>query len=426
MNVLLIGSGGREHAIAWKLSLSNKLESLFIAPGNAGTSKLGTNVNIDVSNFKNIETFILNNNIDILVVGPENIIVKGVFDYLNPIFPKLIIIAPSKKGSLLEGSKKFAKEFMQKNDIPTAKYASFKTKEFEKGLSYLKTISPPYVLKANGLAAGKGVVILDSLVDAERELQEMLIEKKFGEASNEVLIEEFLSGIELSVFVLTNGLNYKILPTAKDYKRIGEGDTGLNTGGMGSVSPVPFVNKDLMNKIENSIIKPTIDGLKKGNILYNGFIFFGLIYKEGEIKVIEYNVRLGDPETQVVLPRLKSDLLDLFSAINDIDTFNEKTIEISDQYCSTVILTSKGYPGKYSKGFPISGIKKVDNKNLIFQAGTINKNNQIQTNGGRVISVGGLGDNIKLSLKNSYDLVNVIHFEGMYYRKDIGSDLITK
>ena len=338
----------------------------------------------------------------------------------------LIIIAPSKKGSLLEGSKKFAKEFMHKNDIPTAKYASFKMNEFEKGLSYLKTLSPPYVLKANGLAAGKGVVILDNLTDAERELKEMLIEKKFGEASNEVLIEEFLSGIELSVFVLTNGLNYKILPTAKDYKRIGEGDNGLHTGGMGSVSPVPFVNKDLMRKIEYSVIKPTIEGLKKENILYNGFIFFGLIYKEGEVKVIEYNVRLGDPETQVVLPRLKSDLLDLFSTINDIDAFNKKTIEINDQYCSAVILTSKGYPEKYSKGLPISGIKKFDNRNLIFHAGTIRKNNQILTNGGRVIAVGGLGDNIKLSLKNSYDLVNDIHFEGMYYRKDIGSDLIAK
>ena len=426
MKVLLIGSGGREHAIAWKLSLSNKLKSLFIAPGNAGTSELGTNVNINVTNFKNIEEFILNNNIDILVVGPENLIVEGIFDYLNPIFPELIIIAPSKKGSLLEGSKKFAKEFMHKNDIPTAKYASFKMNEFEKGLSYLKTLSPPYVLKANGLAAGKGVVILDNLTDAERELKEMLIEKKFGEASNEVLIEEFLSGIELSVFVLTNGLNYKILPTAKDYKRIGEGDTGLNTGGMGSVSPVPFVNKDLMRKIEHSIIKPTIEGLKKEKILYNGFIFFGLIYKEGEVKVIEYNVRLGDPETQVVLPRLKSDLLDLFSTLNDIDAFNKKTIEINDQYCSAVILTSKGYPKKYSKGLPISGIKKFDNKDLIFHAGTIHKNNQILTNGGRVIAVGGLGDSIKLSLKNSYDLVNDIHFEGMYYRKDIGSDLIAK
>ncbi len=326
----------------------------------------------------------------------------------------------------MEGSKKFAKEFMHKYDIPTAKYASFKSKEFEKGLCYLKTISPPYVLKANGLAAGKGVIILDNLSDAERELKEMLIEKKFGEASNEVLIEEFLSGIELSVFVLTNGLNYKILPTAKDYKRIGEGDTGLNTGGMGSVSPVPFVSKDLMSKIENSIIKPTVEGLKKENILYNGFIFFGLIYKDGEIKVIEYNVRLGDPETQVILPRLNSDLLDLFSTINDVDTFNKKNVEISDQYCSAVILTSKGYPGKYSKGLPISGIKKADHRNLIFHAGTIHENNQIQTNGGRVIAVGGLGDNIKLSLMNSYDLVNDIHFEGMYYRKDIGLDLISK
>jgi len=426
MNILLIGSGGREHAIAWKLSSSKKMKNLFIAPGNAGTSELGVNVDINTKDFKMVEKFILNNNIDVLVVGPENIIVEGIFDYLKPKFPGLIIIAPSKKASLLEGSKRFAKEFMQKHQIPTAKYSSFKENEFDQAIEYLKKINPPYVLKADGLAAGKGVVILDNLHDAENELKEMLIDKKFGAASKEVLIEEFLSGIELSVFVLTNGIDYKILPTAKDYKRIGEGDVGLNTGGMGSVSPVPFANKPLMKKIENSIIKPTIKGLQKENIKYYGFIFFGLIYVKGEPKVIEYNVRLGDPETQVILPRIKSDLLDLLSVIEHNEEFKLKQIDISDKYCSAIILTSKGYPEKYEIGIPITGVEKCDDKYFTFHAGTIKEENEILTNGGRVIAISSLGEGIDESLQNAYTATKNIHFNGMYYRRDIGLDLISK
>ena len=315
---------------------------------------------------------------------------------------------------------------MQKHQIPTAKYSSFKENEFDQAIEYLKKIEPPYVLKANGLAAGKGVVILDNLHDAENELKEMLIDKKFGAASKEVLIEEFLSGIELSVFVLTNGIDYKILPTAKDYKRIGEGDLGLNTGGMGSVSPVPFANKPLMKKIENSIIKPTIKGLQKENIKYYGFIFFGLIYVKGEPKVIEYNVRLGDPETQVILPRIKSDLLDLLSVIEHNEEFKLKQIDISDKYCSAIILTSKGYPEKYEIGMPITGLEKCDDKYFTFHAGTIKEENEILTNGGRVIAISSLGEGIDESLQNAYTATKNIHFNGMYYRRDIGLDLISK
>lgn len=425
MNILLIGSGGREHALAWKLSKSKRLKNLFIAPGNEGTNNLGINIDLNTENFKNIEKFILKKDINMLIVGPENIIVKGVYDYLKPLFPKLIIIAPSKKASLLEGSKKFAKEFMQKNNIPTAKYASFKKNQFNAAIDYLKTISPPFVLKADGLAGGKGVVILNNRLDAEKELKEMLIDKKFGVASDEVLIEEFLSGIELSVFILTNGVDYKILPVAKDYKRIGEGDVGLNTGGMGSVSPVPFVNREFINKIDSSIIKPTIEGLKKEKITYYGFIFLGLINVSGTPKVIEYNVRLGDPETQVVVPRIKSDLITLFAKIENNEEFKLESLQISDKCCSTIILTSKGYPEKYTTGHNISGINKVDENSFIFHAGTKKEKNKILTNGGRVLAVSSLGETIQESLKKSYKKIEKIKFKGMYFRKDIGLDLIS-
>tara|TARA_S200000501_G_scaffold326216_1_gene324597 strand:+ start:900 stop:2180 length:1281 start_codon:yes stop_codon:yes gene_type:complete len=426
MNILLLGSGGREHAIAWKLSTSKKLKKLFIAPGNAGTNNLGTNINLNTKKFSSIGSFILKEKINILIVGPENIIVEGIYDYLKPKFPNLTIIAPSKKASLLEGSKRFAKEFMEKYKIPTAKYASFKKNQFKQAVNYLKSIKAPYVLKANGLAAGKGVVILQNKLEAEKELKEMLIDNKFGAASDEVLIEEFLSGIELSVFVLTNGIDYKILPTAKDYKRIGEGDTGLNTGGMGSVSPVPFANKAFMQKIENLIIKPTIEGLKKENIKYYGFIFLGLIKVNNEPKVIEYNVRLGDPETQVVLPRIKSDLVNLFSKIEDKHAFKLEKLEISAKCCSTVILSSKGYPEKYTTGQSISGLNISEAQNIIFHAGTKKENNKIITNGGRVLAVSSLGKSIKQATQNSYKRIKAIHFDGVYYRKDIGLDLIPK
>ncbi len=425
MNVLLLGSGGREHAIAWKLSNSKKLENLFIAPGNAGTNDVGINVNLNTSNFKDIEKFILKEDINILVVGPENIIVEGIYDYLKPLFPKLIIIAPSKKASLLEGSKKFAKEFMKKYKIPTAQYASFKKHQFKQALDYLESISPPYVLKADGLASGKGVVILNNRLDAEKELKEMLIDNKFGAASDEVLIEEFLSGIELSVFLLTNGVDYKILPIAKDYKRIGEGDVGLNTGGMGSVSPVPFVNKEFMKKIEYSIIKPTMEGLQKEKIKYYGFIFLGLINVSGVPKVIEYNVRLGDPETQVVLPRIKSDLITLFSKIEKEQEFKLESLEINNKCCSTIILTSKGYPEKYTIGHSIFGINKYFGETIVFHAGTKKEKNQILTNGGRVLAVSSLAETIEQSLQNSYKTIEKIEFNGMYFRKDIGLDLIS-
>lgn len=425
MNILLIGSGGREHAIAWKLSSSEKLKNLFISPGNAGTNDVGINVKLDINDFKNIEQFIKKKSIDLLIVGPENIIVRGIYDYLKPLFPNLIIIAPSKKASLLEGSKKFAKEFMKKYNIPTANYASFKKNQFQEALEYIENISPPFVLKADGLAGGKGVVILDNRLDAKKELKEMLVDNKFGTASNEVLIEEFLSGVELSVFLLTNGVDYKILPIAKDYKRVGEGDTGLNTGGMGSVSPVPFAKKEFIQKIEKLIIKPTMEGLKKENIKYYGFIFLGLINVSGEPKVIEYNVRLGDPETQVVLPRIKSDLLDLLSVIESKNEFKLKSLKISDKCCSTIILTSKGYPEKYLTGHTISGINKFNGESYIFHAGTKKEKNKVITNGGRVLAISSLGKTIGKSLENSYKTVNQIEFDGMYFRKDIGLDLIS-
>ena len=424
MNILLLGSGGREHAIAWKLSQSKKLDKLFIAPGNAGTQMIGTNISLDLKNFQTLELFISKNKINMLIIGPENIIVDGIYDYMKTKFDDLIIIAPSQKASLLEGSKSYAKKFMQKHNIPTANYSSFKKGEFQDAVNYLQTTLPPYVLKADGLAGGKGVVILDSVLEAKKELKKMLIENKFGKASNEVLIEDFMTGTELSVFVLTNGKSYKILPVAKDYKRIGEGDVGLNTGGMGSVSPVPFANKDFMRKVEQLIIKPTINGLKKEKIEYYGFIFFGLINVNGSPKVIEYNVRLGDPETQVVLPRIKSDLIDILSSIKSENKFQKQTVEISQDTCATVILTSKGYPEKYQTNDQIFGLEGAHSKSLIFHAGTKKENQKIMTSGGRVLAITSVGNNIKDAVKHSYDTIKQIKFEGMYYRKDIGLDVL--
>jgi len=425
MNILLLGSGGREHAIAWKISKSKNLNKLFIAPGNTGTSLIGENINLNTANFEEIEVFIRMKKVDILIVGPENIIVKGIYDYLKPKFSELVIIAPSKEASLLEGSKKFAKAFMQRNHIPTAKYKSFQQHELKEAFSYLESMEPPYVIKADGLAGGKGVVILDTITEAKSEIKNMLERKKFGKASEQILIEEFMSGVELSVFILTNGLDYKLLPCAKDYKRIYEGDKGLNTGGMGAVSPVPFVNSEYINKIKETIIKPTIEGLKKENINYTGFLFFGLIDVKGTPKVIEYNVRLGDPETQVVLPRIESDLVEILKQINT-NEFKSCNLKIKKSYCTSVILTSKGYPEKYKTGYQISGLDSFTKSDLLFHAGTKINKNKITTNGGRVLAVSSYGEKLEESINKAYKKVNKIYFEGMYFRKDIGLDLIVK
>ncbi len=425
MNILLLGSGGREHAIAWKISSSKNLNKLFIAPGNAGTSLIGENINLNTNNFEEIEKFIKKREIRILIVGPENIIVKGIYDYLKPKFNDLVIIAPSKEASLLEGSKKFAKSFMRRNNIPTAKYKSFQQHELKEAFNYLESMQPPYVIKADGLAGGKGVVILDTIIEAKNEIKNMLEGKKFGKASEEILIEEFMSGVELSVFILTNGKDYKLLPCAKDYKRISEGDKGLNTGGMGAVSPVPFVNSKYLNKIEKTIIKPTIKGLKKEKLIYTGFIFFGLIDVNGDPKVIEYNVRLGDPETQVVLPRIESDLVEILKKINT-NEFNSFDLKITNSYCTSVILTSDGYPEKYKIGHQINGLDSFTEKDLLFHAGTKINQNKIITNGGRVLAVSCYGKNLKESINKAYEKTDKIYFEGMYFRKDIGTDLIIK
>ena len=425
MNILLLGSGGREHAIAWKISKSKNLNKLFIAPGNTGTSLIGENINLNTANFEEIEVFIRMKKVDILIVGPENIIVKGIYDYLKPKFSELVIIAPSKEASLLEGSKKFAKAFMQRNHIPTAKYKSFQQHELKEAFSYLESMEPPYVIKADGLAGGKGVVILDTITKAKSEIKNMLERKKFGKASEQILIEEFMSGVELSVFILTNGLDYKLLPCAKDYKRIYEGDKGLNTGGMGAVSPVPFVNSEYINKIKETIIKPTIEGLKKENINYTGFLFFGLIDVKGTPKVIEYNVRLGDPETQVVLPRIESDLVEILKQINT-NEFKSCNLKIKKGYCTSVILTSKGYPEKYKTGYQISGLDSFTKSDLLFHAGTKINKNKITTNGGRVLAVGSYSEKLEESINKAYKKVDKIYFEGMNFRKDIGLDLIVK
>lgn len=423
MNVLILGSGGREHTFAWKLSQSPLLTKLYIAPGNAGTGTLGENVNIKADDFSAVKSLCLDKEIHLVVVGPEDPLVKGIHDFFldDAELKKIPVIGPQKAGAELEGSKDFAKEFLFRHNIPTAAYQTFTSENLEEGYAFLETLKAPYVLKADGLAAGKGVLILDSLKEAKSELKEMLTEAKFGAASTKVVIEEFLDGIELSVFVLTDGSNYKVLPTAKDYKRIGEGDTGLNTGGMGAISPVPFADDVLMQKIEERIVKPTVEGLKKDKLPYKGFIFIGLINVDNEPVVIEYNVRMGDPETEAVLPRIKSDLLELFKAVGD-GTLNEKTLELDPRYATTVMMVSGGYPEAYEKGKVMTGIDTVKDS-LVFHAGTKLEGKEVQTNGGRVMALTSFGDTMKEALTKSFANAEKVNFEGKYYRKDIGFDL---
>ena len=423
MNVLILGSGGREHAFAWKVSQSSLCKKLLVAPGNAGTNELGTNVEIGVNDFESIKKLALEEDIDMLIVGPEDPLVNGIFDFFNgdESLKHITVIGPSKQGAKLEGSKEFAKEFMQRHDIPTAKYQAFTKDNLEEGYAFLESLNAPYVLKADGLAAGKGVLILENLEEAKKQLKAMVADAKFGKASSTVVVEEFLSGIELSVFVLTDGTSYKILPSAKDYKRIGEGDTGLNTGGMGAISPVPFADRFFIEKVETEIIKPTIHGLKEEGIVYHGFIFIGLIVSGNDVKVIEYNVRMGDPETEVVIPRIKSDLLHLFQGIGD-GTFSEKDLHIDEDTAATVMLVSGGYPEKYEKGKVIAGLDDVEGS-IVFHAGTKQEEDPVLTNGGRVLAVTSFGKNIEDALNKSFVNAEKINFEGKYYRKDIGFDL---
>ncbi len=426
MKVLILGSGGREHALAWKLAQSSQLNKLYIAPGNAGTKDLGENIALDLNDFGAIGKFSLKNEIDIIVVGPEDPLVNGIHNYFSERskYASITLIGPKKEGAILEGSKDFSKKFMTKYNIPTAKYKSFDASTISNGLDYLDTLNPPYVLKADGLAAGKGVLILDDIKKAKRELKSILNKNVFGAAGKKVVIEEFLTGVELSVFVITDGKNYKILPEAKDYKRIGENDTGLNTGGMGAVSPVPFANREFMDKVENQVIIPTVKGLINENIEYSGFIFFGLIAVKGDPYVIEYNCRLGDPETEVILPRLKSDLLDLFDGIAS-DTLSERDVVIDPRSASTIMLVSGGYPEKYEKGKAVS-IGDIHQKSIVFHAGTTLNKESTVTNGGRVMSVTSYGKDIESSLKISYESIENISFDKMYFRKDIGQDLVKK
>jgi phosphoribosylamine--glycine ligase len=423
MNVLILGSGGREHAFAWKIAKSSSCNKLFIAPGNAGTAEVGTNINIDVNDFESIKEFSLTENIELILVGPEDPLVNGIYNFFkgDEHLKNISLIGPSKEGAQLEGSKRFAKEFMFRHNIPTAKYEAFTKDNIEEGYAFLENLEAPYVLKADGLAAGKGVLILNDLQEAKDELKAMVADLKFGTASSTVVIEEFLDGIELSVFVLTDGDSYKILPSAKDYKRIGEGNTGLNTGGMGAISPVPFADRFYIEKIEREIIKPTVEGLRKDNIEYKGFIFIGLINLKGEPKVIEYNVRMGDPETEVVIPRIKSDLLNLLKGIGD-GTFSEKDLEITEEVATTVMLVSGGYPEAYKKGKEITGIEEVRGS-IVFHAGTKKEREVVKTNGGRVIALTSFGENMNDALKKSFDSAEKIAFEGKYFRRDIGFDL---
>ena len=424
MTILLLGSGGREHALAWKMLQSPQCTNLFVAPGNAGTDAIATNVNINPTDFEAIKKLVLTENIDMVVVGPEDPLVHGIFDFFksDEKLQSVPVIGPSKLGAQLEGSKEFAKEFMVKHRIPTAAYDSFTKETVEKGCRFLETLQPPYVLKADGLAAGKGVLILQDLKEAQQELRNMLVDAKFGQASSKVVIEEFLDGIELSCFVLTDGKNYKILPTAKDYKRIGEGDTGLNTGGMGAISPVPFADEILLEKIEQRIVIPTVEGLQQDGIPYQGFIFIGLINVKGEPIVIEYNVRMGDPETEVVIPRLKNDLVALFTAVAN-QKLDEIQLEIDSRSATTVMVVSGGYPEDYEKGKVISGLEKITDS-IVFHAGTKSENGAVVSNGGRVLAVTSFGDDFQEAIKKSYQNINQLHFDTMYYRKDIGFDLL--
>ena len=423
MNTLILGSGGREHAISWKISQSEKCSNLYIAPGNAGTGLVGNNLSVNINDFKEVKLNVIEKSIDLVIVGPEEPLVRGIVDFFksDDELKHVKIFGPSSEGSKLEGSKDFSKEFMFRNNIPCAKSKTFNKKNLSEGISFLEKINPPYVLKADGLAAGKGVLILDDLEEAKTELSKMILDEKFGDASKNVLIEEYLDGIEVSVFAITDGQNYIILPEAKDYKRIGEGDTGLNTGGMGAVSPVDFADNEFMKKVEDSVIKRTVNGIKKEKLDYKGFIFAGLMNVNGEPYVIEYNVRMGDPETQVVIPRIKNDLLNIFikcleEKINDVD------LDIENNFTTTVILAAAGYPESYKKGDEIRNLEEFSNSK-IFHAGTKKENNRILSNGGRVIACTGYGESLEDALKNSYKLADNISWDNKYFRKDIGEDL---
>lgn len=423
MTILILGSGGREHTFAWKISQSPLCKNLYVAPGNSGTAEIATNVDIGVTDFQSIKTFVLANAVEMIVVGPEDPLVQGIHDFFlqDEALKHVAVIGPEKAAAELEGSKEFAKEFLYRHNIPTAAYQSFNASNVEAGYAFLETLKAPYVLKADGLAAGKGVLILNDLDEAKAELKSMLVDAKFGAASNKVVIEEFLDGIELSCFVLSDGKNYKILPTAKDYKRIGEGDTGLNTGGMGAISPVPFATEAFLNKIEERIVKPTISGLQKDNLPYKGFVFIGIIKVGDDPKVIEYNVRMGDPETEVVLPRLKNDLVEIFQAIAN-QTLDQIEIEIDERAATTVMLVSGGYPEAYEKGKEITGIKEITDS-IAFHAGAKLEGGKVVTSGGRVMAITSYGNTYQEAIKKSYQSIDKLHFDKMNYRKDIGFDL---
>jgi len=424
MNVLILGSGGREHAFAWKIAQSKSLQNLYIAPGNAGTAHCGTNVNVQVTDFEGIKNLVWEKDIDLVVVGPEDPLVKGIHDFFlnDEVLKDIPVIGPKKDGAQLEGSKDFSKQFMMRHKVPTARYATFTKNDLKAGFSFLETLSPPFVLKADGLAAGKGVLILEDLAEAKSELEKMLVDAKFGQAGDKVVIEEFLNGIELSVFVLTDGVSYKILPAAKDYKRIGEGDTGLNTGGMGAVSPVPFADADFIKKVEDKVIKPTINGLRAEGIDYRGFIFIGLMNCNGEPYVIEYNCRMGDPETEVVIPRINSDLLELFQGVAT-QTLEQKSYETRGGVATTVVMVSGGYPGDFEKGKNIAGLEESKDS-LVFHSGTRLSGEQVLTNGGRVFAITSFGDSIREAVEKSYHTADHIRYEGKYFRRDIGKDLM--
>ena len=423
MNILILGSGGREHAFALKIADSKLTDKLYVAPGNSGTQEIATNIPININDFEQVKKTSLELGITMIIVGPEDPLVNGIHDFFakDEQTKSIAIIGPKKKAASLEGSKDFAKKFLIRHNIPTASYATFTKDNLNDGFEFLKTLTPPYVLKADGLAAGKGVLIIDSLEEANNELREMLVGEKFGIASSKVVIEEFLDGIELSCFVLTDGVNYKVLPTAKDYKRIGEGDSGLNTGGMGAISPVPFAKKELLNKIEQNIIIPTIQGLKKDGIEYQGFIFIGLINVNDEPKVIEYNVRMGDPETEVVLPRIQNDFVEIFQSFKH-KTLDKIELKIDNRSTATVVLVSGGYPSSYNKGIKITGLDLVVDS-IVYHSGTIQKDGSVYTNGGRVLAITSFGDNFQQALDNSYKSASKINFNRMYYRKDLGFDL---
>lgn len=426
MKILVLGSGGREHAFAYKISQSQRLTKLFIAPGNAGTASLGQNVNISPNNFEELKTFCVNEHIDMLVVGPEEPLVKGIADFFrsDTALQHILVVGPRQKGAMLEGSKDFAKDFMYRHGIPTAAYRTFDKESLQEGFDFIDSLAPPYVLKADGLAAGKGVVILENSGEAKDELTQMLMDEKFGTASRKVVIEQFLSGIELSVFVATDGLSYKILPSAKDYKRIFDGDKGPNTGGMGAVSPVPFANADFMAKVEETIVKPTVNGLQADGVTYRGFIFVGLINVGDEPFVIEYNCRMGDPETEVVLPRIKNDMVDLLEAIAN-GSLDKIELDIDERAAATVMAVSGGYPDAYEKGKEITGLDDVDSNTTVFHAGTVfNDDGVVVTNGGRVLAFTTLAGDLETALRRSYRNIDRVEFEGKFYRKDIGKDVL--